>query len=188
MRGQSKYIITDAANRALARELPSRGLPPPRQWLYLSQLDVLIGGGGEKDTAIISFLSYCLLHRFAQQEQNPVDHIHGLGHVHMDTRVRLVPADSIEPCDAAPFWFRTRLEAFKKVIQVRPAMHDGILGCRDDLQPSIWDAPTREDESAAWALVQKGDKRPKKTPREEMTSMPLLPCTKDAGAGSKSEA
>src|SRR5258708_37019622 len=51
----------------------------------------------------------------------------------------------------------------------------------------FWDAPTREDESAAWALVQKGRKTTKKTPREALYLDAVAALYKDAGAGSKSE-
>lgn len=51
----------------------------------------------------------------------------------------------------------------------------------------FWDAPTREDESAAWALVQKGRQTTKKTPREEMYLDAVAALYKNAGAGSKSE-
>jgi len=60
-------------------------------------------------------------------------------------------------------------------------VRDGILGCGYDLQSSILDAPALEDETAAWALVQKGMQATKKTPREKMYLDPLPRCTKTQG-------
>jgi hypothetical protein len=117
---------------------------------------------------------------FAQQEQNPVDHIHGLGHVHMDTSCS--PSVMLHN-----FWFARALEAFKKVIQADPQCAMAYWGAAMTYNHPFWDAPTREDESAAWALVQKGRQTTKKTPREEMYLDAVVALYKDAGAGSKSE-
>ena len=48
----------------------------------------------------------------------------------------------------------------------------------------FWDPPTNEDLSAAWALVQKGLKVSKMTPREAMYLDAVAALYKDAGAGS----
>jgi tetratricopeptide (TPR) repeat protein len=126
---------------------------------------------------------------FAQQEQNPVDHIHGLGHVHMDTSCSPSVSADLDRALAMlhNFWFARALEAFKKVIQADPQCAMAYWGAAMTYNHPFWDAPTREDESAAWALVQKGRQTTKKTPREEMYLDAVAALYKDAGAGSKSE-
>ena len=126
---------------------------------------------------------------FAQQEQNPVDHIHGLGHVHMDTSCSPSVSADFDRALAMlhNFWFARALEAFKKVIQSDPQCAMAYWGAAMTYNHPFWDAPTREDESAAWALVQKGKQTTKKTPREEMYLGAVAALYKDAGAGSKSE-
>ena len=126
---------------------------------------------------------------FAQQEQNPVDHIHGLGHVHMDTSCSPSVSADFDRALAMlhNFWFARALEAFKKVIQADPQCAMAYWGAAMTYNHPFWDAPTREDESAAWALVQKGRQTTKKTPREEMYLDAVAALYKNAGAGSKSE-
>jgi tetratricopeptide (TPR) repeat protein len=126
---------------------------------------------------------------FAQQEQNPVDHIHGLGHVHMDTSCSPSVSADFDRALAMlhNFWFARALEAFKKVIQADPQCAMAYWGAAMTYNHPFWDAPTREDESAAWALVQKGRQTTKKTPRDEMYLDAVAALYKDAGAGSKSE-
>ena len=126
---------------------------------------------------------------FAQQEQNPVDHIHGLGHVHMDTSCSPSVSADFDRALAMlhNFWFARALEAFKKVIQADPQCAMAYWGAAMTYNHPFWDAPTREDESAAWALVQQGRQTTKKTPREEMYLDAVAALYKDAGAGSKSE-
>jgi tetratricopeptide (TPR) repeat protein len=126
---------------------------------------------------------------FAQQEQNPVDHIHGLGHVHMDTSCSPSVSADFDRALAMlhNFWFARALEAFKKVTQADPQCAMAYWGAAMTYNHPFWDAPTREDESAAWALVQKGRQTTKKTPREEMYLDAVAALYKDAGAGSKSE-
>ena len=124
---------------------------------------------------------------FAQQEQNPVDHIHGLGHVHMDTSCSPSVSADFDRALAMlhNFWFARALEAFKKVIQADPQCAMAYWGAAMTYNHPFWDAPTRQDESAAWALVQKGRQTTKKTPREEMYLDAVAALYKDAGAGSK---
>ena len=50
----------------------------------------------------------------------------------------------------------------------------------------FWDPPTRAEESAAWALVQKGLAASRKSPREAMYLAAVAALFQDAGAGPKS--
>ena len=126
---------------------------------------------------------------FAQQEQNPVDHIHGLGHVHMDTSCSPSVSADFDRALAMlhNFWFARALEAFKKVIQADQQCAMAYWGAAMTYNHPFWDAPTQEDESAAWALVEKGMQATRKTPREKMYLDAVAALYKDAGAGSKSE-
>ena len=142
-----------------------------------------------KKILLLSVPFLLLTPSFAQQEQNPVDHIHGLGHVHMDTSCSPSVSADFDRALAMlhNFWFARALEAFKKVIQADPQCAMAYWGAAMTYNHPFWDAPTREDESAAWALVQKGRQTTKKTPREEMYLDAVAALYKDAGAGSKSE-
>jgi tetratricopeptide (TPR) repeat protein len=142
-----------------------------------------------KKILLLSVPFLLLTPSFAQQEQNPVDHIHGLGHVHMDTSCSPSVSADFDRALAMlhNFWFARALEAFKKVIQADPQCAMAYWGAAMTYNHPFWDAPTREDESAAWALVQKGRETTKKTPREEMYLDAVAALYKDAGAGSKSE-
>ena len=142
-----------------------------------------------KKILLLSVPFLLLTPSFAQQEQNPVDHIHGLGHVHMDTSCSPSVSADFDRALAMlhNFWFARALEAFKKVIQADPQCAMAYWGAAMTYNHPFWDAPTREDESAAWALVQKGRQTTPKTPREEMYLDAVAALYKDAGAGSKSE-
>jgi hypothetical protein len=125
----------------------------------------------------------------AQQKQSPMEHIHGVGHVHMD--VSCSPSLSAD-FDLAlallhNFWYARALEAFNKVIQADPQCAMAYWGAAMTYNHPFWDAPTPEDESAAWALAQKGKQETKTTPREKIYLDAVAALYKNAGAGLKSE-
>jgi hypothetical protein len=125
----------------------------------------------------------------AQQKQSPMEHIHGVGHVHMD--VSCPPPLSADFDFALAllhnFWYARALEAFNKIIQADPQCGMAYWGAAMTYNHPFWDAPTQEDESAAWALVQKGMQATQKTLREKMYLDAVAALYKNAGAGSKSE-
>src|SRR5258706_6969036 len=125
----------------------------------------------------------------AQQKQSPMEHIHGVGHVHMD--VSCAPSHYAHVDFAPPllnnFLYPRALEAFNKVIQADPQWAMAYWGAAMTHNPPFWDAPSLEDESAAWALVQKGMQATKKTPREKMYLDAVAALYKNGGAGSRSE-
>ena len=135
----------------------------------------------------LSFLFLLLTPVLAQQKQSPMEHIHGVGHVHMD--VSCSPSADFDFALALlhNFWYARALEAFNKVIQADPQCTMAYWGAAMTYNHPFWDAPTREDESAAWALVRKGMQASKKTPREQMYLDALAALYKNAGAGSRSE-
>jgi len=125
----------------------------------------------------------------AQQKQAAVDHIHGIGHVHMDTSCS--PSASAEFDRSLAllhnFWYARALDSFNQVIRADPQCAMGYWGAAMTYNHPFWDAPTGEDESAAWALVQRGMQASESTTREKMYLEALAALYKDAGAGSKSE-
>jgi tetratricopeptide (TPR) repeat protein len=136
-----------------------------------------------------SFLFLLLTPVLAQQKQSPMEHIHGVGHVHMD--VSCSPSLSADFDFALAllhnFWYARALEAFDKVIQADPQCAMAYWGAAMTYNHPFWDAPTSEDESAAWTLVQKGMQASKKTPREKMYLDAVAALYKNAGTGLKSE-
>ena len=86
------------------------------------------------------------------------------------------------------FWYARALETFNEVIQADPQCAMAYWGAAMTYNHPFWDPPTNEDLSAAWALVQKGLKVSKMTPREAMYLDAVAALYKDGGAGSsKSE-
>jgi hypothetical protein len=136
-----------------------------------------------------SFLFLLLTTVHAQQKQSPMEHIHGVGHVHMEVSCSPSLAADFDFALALlhNFWYPRALEAFNKVIQADPQCTMAYWGAAMTYNHPFWDAPALEDESAAWALVQKGMQTTKKTPREKMYLDAVAALYKDAGAGSKSE-
>ncbi|MCI0663289.1 MAG: hypothetical protein L0220_19665 [Acidobacteria bacterium] len=135
------------------------------------------------------FFSLLVSPLFAQQKENRVEHIHGVGHVHMETSCS--PSVSADFDQALAllhnFWYPRALETFNRVVQADPQCAMAYWGAAMTYNHPFWDAPTKEDLSAAWAQVQKGIQASKKTPREKMYLDAVAALYKDAGAGSKTE-
>ena len=135
----------------------------------------------------------CVLLLFApslpQNQDRPTDHIHGVGHVHMDTSC--LPSLSADFDRALAllhnFWYERALEAFNEIIRTDPECAMAYWGAAMTYNHPFWDAPTQEDESAAWVQVQKGLRATKKTVREKMYLDAVAGLYKDAGAGPKSD-
>jgi tetratricopeptide (TPR) repeat protein len=136
-----------------------------------------------------SFLFLLLTPVLAQQKQSPMEHIHGVGHVHMDVSCSPSVAADFDFALALlhNFWYPRALEAFNKVTQADPQCAMAYWGAAMTYNHPFWDAPAQQDESAAWALVQNGMQATKKTPREKMYLDAVAALYKNAGAGSKSE-
>ena len=137
----------------------------------------------------LSFLFLLLTPLRAQKKQSSIEHIHGVGHVHMD--VSCSPSLSADFDFALAllhnFWYARALEAFNNVIQADPQCAMAYWGAAMTYNHPFWDAPTPEDETAAWALVQKGMHATKRTVREKLYLDAVAALYKPAGAGSKTE-
>jgi tetratricopeptide (TPR) repeat protein len=114
--------------------------------------------------------------------------IAGLGHAHMDTSCS--PGVSAEFDRALAllhnFWYARALEAFTEVALRDPDCAIAYWGAAKTYEHPFWDPPTRSDEAAAWALVQKGLRATRKSPREGMYLAAVAALYKDGGAGPKS--
>src|SRR5256712_13677769 len=114
--------------------------------------------------------------------------VHGLGSVHMD--ISCSPGVSADFDRALAllhnFWYARALEAFTEVAQRDPDCAIAYWGAAKTYDHPFWDPPTRSDESAAWALVQKGMRATRKSPREDMYLAAVAALYKEGGAGPKS--
>lgn len=126
---------------------------------------------------------------YAQQKHTLPDHIHGVGHVHMDTSCSPSVSADFDRSLALlhNFWYERALESFNKVIKTDPQCAMAYWGAAMTYNHPFWDGPTKDDLSAAWALVQKGMQATNKTLREKMYLDAVAALYKNAGAGSKSE-
>jgi tetratricopeptide (TPR) repeat protein len=84
------------------------------------------------------------------------------------------------------FWYARALEAFTAVAQRDPDCAIAYWGAAKTYDHPFWDPPTRADESAAWALVQKGMRATRKSPRESMYLAAVAALYKEGGVGPKS--
>jgi tetratricopeptide (TPR) repeat protein len=139
--------------------------------------------------ALFPCVLYLAVLSLERTTQPGAEHVHGIGHVHMD--VSCTPSASADFDRALAllhnFWYARALEAFHKVIRADPACAMAYWGAALTYNHPFWDAPTPSDLSAAWALVQRGLQAPPRTPRERMYLEAVAALYRDAGAGAKSE-
>lgn len=124
----------------------------------------------------------------AQPKRTSDRPIHGLGSVHMDISCSPEVRADFDRALALlhNFWYARALEAFTEVAQRDPDCAMAYWGAAMTYNHPFWDAPTRADESAAWAFVQKGMRATRKSPRESMYLAAVAALYKEAGAGPKS--
>jgi tetratricopeptide (TPR) repeat protein len=113
--------------------------------------------------------------------------IEGLGHVHMETACSPLVSASFDRALALlhNFWYARALAAFTEVAQADPECGMAYWGAAMTYNHPFWDAPTRAEEAAAWALVQKGRQATGQSPRGRMYLEAVAALYKDAGAGPK---
>jgi SAM-dependent methyltransferase len=121
------------------------------------------------------------------RDQAGADHIHGVGHVHMDTSCSSTTSADFDRALALlhNFWYNRALDAFKAVTAVDPACAMAYWGAAMTFNHPFWDAPTPSDELTASTLVQKGLKATHATAREKMFLAAVAALYKDAGARAK---
>ena len=112
----------------------------------------------------------------------------GLEHAHMDISCAPGVAADFDRSLALlhNFWYARALAAFTDVARRDPDCAMAYWGAAMTYNHPFWDPPTRAEESAAWALVQKGLAASRKSPREAMYLAAVAALFQDAGAGPKS--
>src|SRR5438876_1000855 len=175
---QPVYIYCNSANRVGALWMITRALKDG--WEIDKAREEAVAVGLSHPAAEAFAAKYITSHQVPAQAKG------GFGDVHMDT--------SCSPALAADFdaalallhnsWYKRAEEAFDKIIQADPECAMAYWGAAMTYNHPFWDPPTPEDLSAAWALVQKGLKASKMSPREKMYLDAVAALYKDAGVGS----
>ena len=111
----------------------------------------------------------------------------GVGKAHMETSCSPSVQVSFDRALALlhNFWYARALTQFQEVQKADPQCAMAYWGAAMTYNHPFWDAPTREDEAAAWAYVQKGLKARATSDREQMYLLAAAALYKDAGAGTK---
>jgi hypothetical protein len=84
------------------------------------------------------------------------------------------------------FWYARAFERFNKVAKNDPECAMAYWGAAMTYNHPFWDPPSQADETAAWALVQKGLKARQTSTREKLYMAAVAALYKDAGSGTKS--
>ena len=84
------------------------------------------------------------------------------------------------------FWYARALASFKEAGREDPECAMTYWGAAMAYNHPFWDPPSKADETAAWALVQKGMSASEASPREKLYLVAVAALYKDAGAGNKS--
>ena len=141
------------------------------------------------------FLAACLLMLsiapatlYAQTTRAPERPIAGLGHAHMDITCAPEASGDFDRSLALlhNFWYVRALTAFTEVARRDPDCAMAYWGAAMTYNHPFWDAPTKAEEAAAWALVQKGLGAKRKSPRDTAYLAAVAALYKDAGAAPKS--
>jgi tetratricopeptide (TPR) repeat protein len=84
------------------------------------------------------------------------------------------------------FWYVRAFERFNQVAKSDPECAMAYWGAAMSFNHPFWDPPSPADETAAWALVQKGMSAQNTSAREKLYLAAVAALYKDAGAGTKS--
>ncbi len=108
------------------------------------------------------------------------------GDVHMDVTIDPSMADDFDTALALlhNFWYKRAHEAFTAIIEKDPEVSMAYWGAAMTFNHPFWDPPSEADLKAAWALVERGLKAKKMSPREKMYLDAVAALYKDAGVGS----
>jgi tetratricopeptide (TPR) repeat protein len=111
----------------------------------------------------------------------------GVGTAHMETSCA---PDARARFDRAlavlhNFWYARALTQFQEIQKIDPECAMAYWGAAMTYNHPLWDQPSQEDETAAWAYVQKGLKARSQSDREHMYLLAVAALYKDAGAGTK---
>jgi tetratricopeptide (TPR) repeat protein len=113
----------------------------------------------------------------------------GLGRAHME--ISCAPTVTAEFDRALAllhnFWYARALEHFNQVAKNDPECAMAYWGAAMTYNHPFWDPPSLADETAAWALVQRGMGAQKASAREKLYLAAVAELYKDAGAGTREE-
>ena len=83
------------------------------------------------------------------------------------------------------FWYARALTRFQEIQKADPECAMAYWGAAMTYNHPLWDEPSREDEAAAWAYVQKGLTARSQNDREHLYLLAVAALYQDAGAGTK---
>jgi tetratricopeptide (TPR) repeat protein len=133
-------------------------------------------------------LPFTLLTQHEGHEPPSVGSEEGLGRVHMKTSC--APAVGVDFDRALAllhnFWYARAFERFSQVTKNDPECAMAYWGAAMTYNHPFWDPPSQADETAAWLLVQKGQKARHASTREKLYLAAVAALYQDAGAGTKS--
>jgi hypothetical protein len=112
----------------------------------------------------------------------------GFGRVHMDISCSPAVATDFDRALALlhNFWYVRALERYNQILKNDPGCAMAYWGAAMTYNHPFWDPPSQADETAAWALAQKGLSAPEASAREKLYLAAVAALYKDGGAGSKS--
>ena len=111
----------------------------------------------------------------------------GLGRAHMETSCAPAVQAGFDRALVLlhNFWYPRALTQFQEIQKADPDCAMAYWGAAMTYNHPFWDAPSGEDEAAAWADVQKGLTAKSQNDREHMYLLAAAALFKDAGAGTK---
>src|ERR1700758_4352607 len=125
----------------------------------------------------------------AEERMHTLQSEESLGHAHME--ISCSPAVAAEFDRALAllhnFWYARALQGFHQVAKDDPECAMAYWGAAMTYNHPFWDPPSQADETAAWALVQKGMAAQKASAREKLYLAAVAELYKDAGAGTREE-
>ena len=111
----------------------------------------------------------------------------GVGKAHMETSCAPAVQARFDRALAVlhNFWYARALTQFQEIQKADPDCAMAYWGAAMTYNHPFWDDPSREDEAAAWAYVQKGLKARSQNDREHMYLEAVAALFNNAGAGTK---
>jgi tetratricopeptide (TPR) repeat protein len=111
----------------------------------------------------------------------------GVGKAHMETSCAPPVQARFDRALAVlhNFWYARALTLFQEIQKADPDCAMAYWGAAMTYNHPFWDAPSREDEAAAWAYVQKGLKARSQNDREHMYLLATYALYRDAGTRPK---
>jgi tetratricopeptide (TPR) repeat protein len=111
----------------------------------------------------------------------------GVGKAHMETSCAPAVQARFDRALAVlhNFWYARALSQFEEIQKADPDCAMAYWGAAMTYNHPFWDYPSREEEAAGWAFVQKGLKARSQNDRERMYLEAVAALFKDAGAGTK---